>query len=98
MAQFAYNNTRNASTGHIAFELNCGYHPHVFFKKNTNPHSQSKIANKLSIELQELMIICQKNLHHAQKLEKQAYNKGVKPKSYTFSNKVWLNSKYIKTK
>ena len=44
------------------------------------------------------MIICQENFYHAQKLQKQAYNKGVKPKSYAPSNKVWLNSKYIKTK
>ena len=27
MVDFAYNNTRNASTGHMLFELNCGYHP-----------------------------------------------------------------------
>ena len=44
------------------------------------------------------MTICRKNLYHTQKLQKQAHNKGVKPKSYTFSDKVWLNSKYIKTK
>ena len=44
------------------------------------------------------MIVCQKNLYHAQKLQKQAYNKGVKPQSYSSSKKVWLNSKYIKTK
>ena len=44
------------------------------------------------------MSIYQKNLYHAQKLQKQAYNKGVKSKSYAPGNKVWLNSKYIKTK
>ena len=44
------------------------------------------------------MTVCWKNLYHAQELQKQAYNKGVKPKSYAFSDKVWLNSKYIKSK
>ena len=44
------------------------------------------------------MIICQKNLHHAQKLQKHAHNKVVKPRSYSLNDKVWLNSKYIKTK
>ena len=44
------------------------------------------------------MIICQENLHHAQELPKQAHDKGVKPRSYALSDKVWLNSKYIKTK
>ena len=44
------------------------------------------------------MIVCQENLHHAQELQKRAQNKGVKPWSYAPSEKVWLNSKYIKTK
>ena len=44
------------------------------------------------------MTVCSKNLYHAQKLQKRAYNKGVKSQSYISDNKVWLNSKYIKTK
>ena len=44
------------------------------------------------------MIICLENLHHAQNLQKQAYNKGVKPKNYASVDKVWLNSKYLKIK
>ena len=98
MAKFAYNNAKNLSIGHTPFELNCGYHLCVSFEKNTNPHSQSKSAEKLSAELQDLMIVCQENLHYAQELQKQAHNKSVKPKSYASGDKVWLNSKYIKTK
>ena len=44
------------------------------------------------------MAACRKNLQHAQKLQKRAYDKGTKPKSYAFGKKIWLNSKYIKTK
>ena len=44
------------------------------------------------------MIICRENLHHAQELQKQAHDKGVKSRSYASDDKVWLNSKYIKTK
>ena len=44
------------------------------------------------------MIVCRENLHHAQELQKRAHNKGVKPRSYAPGDKVWLNSKYIKTK
>ena len=44
------------------------------------------------------MITYQDNLYHAQELQRQAYNKGVNPQSYAPSNKVWLNSKYIKIK
>ena len=44
------------------------------------------------------MNICWENFHHAQELQKRAYNKDVKSRSYAHSNKVWLNSKYIKSK
>ena len=67
-------------------------------KKDIDPHFKSKLADKLSVELTKLMTICRKNLQHAQKLQKQACNKNLNPKSYAFSNKIWLNSKYIKTK
>ena len=98
MAEFAYNNAKNASTGHTSFELNYGYHPRVSFEENTNPRSRSKTADELSAELKELMIVCRENLQHAQELQKQAHNKSVKPRSYAPGDKVWLNSKYIKIK
>ena len=44
------------------------------------------------------MDICQQNLLYAQKLQKKAHDKGVKPQSYALEEKVWLNSKYIKIK
>ena len=39
MAEFAYNNAKNASTGYTPFELNCGYHPCVSFEEDTDPCS-----------------------------------------------------------
>ena len=88
MAEFVYNNVKNASTGHTPFKLNCGYHPRVFFKEDTDPCFRSKTADELLAELQELMTVCRKNLYHAQKLQKQAHDKGVKPKSYAPGDKV----------
>ena len=98
MAEFAYNNAKNASTGHTPFELNFGYHPQMLYKEEVDSRSKSKSADKLSAELRELMIVCRENLHHAQELQKRAHDKGVKPRSYVPDDKVWLNSKYIKTK
>ena len=98
MAEFAYNNAKNTSTGHTPFELNCGYHPRMSYKEDVDFRSQSKLADKLLAEFRELMIVCQKNLHHAKELQKRAHDKGVKPRSYAPGKKVWLNSKYIKTK
>ena len=98
MAEFAYNNAKNASTGHTPFELNCGFHSRMSYEEDVDPRSQSKSADELSAELRELMIVCRENLHHAQELQKRAHDKGVKPRSYAPGEKVWLNSKYIKTK
>ena len=40
MANFAYNNAKNLSTGHTLCKLNCGYYPCVSFEENTNTCSQ----------------------------------------------------------
>ena len=59
MAEFAYKNAKNASTGYTPFELNCGYYSRVSYEEEEilDPRSKSKTAEKLSSELQELMII-----------------------------------------
>ena len=70
MAEFAYNNAKNASTGHTSFKLNCGYHPRVLYKEDVDPHSKSRLADELLAKLRELIIVCRKNFHHAQELRK----------------------------
>ncbi len=62
MAEFADNNTKNASTGHTPFELNCGYHSRVFYKEDIDPRSQLKSADELATKLRELMAVCKENL------------------------------------
>ncbi len=65
MAEFAYNNAKNASPGHTLFDLNCGYHPRVFFNEDVNPRLKSCSANKLAKELRELIEVCYHNLLYA---------------------------------
>ena len=65
MAEFAYNNAKNASIGFTPFELNCRYHLQVSYKEDLDLHSKSRTVEELSFELQELMTICQQNLHNA---------------------------------
>ena len=98
MGKFAFNKAKYASMGYTSFKLNCKYQPHVSYKKDVNIYSKSKVANKLTKELRNLIAVSRKNLQHVQKLQKQAHNKGIKPRNYTLSKKVCLNSKYIKTK
>ena len=68
IAEFAYNNAKNASTGHIPFELTCGYYPRMLYKEDVDSRSQSKLADKLLVKFRELMIVCQENLYHTQEL------------------------------
>ncbi len=70
MAEFAYNNAKNTSTGHTLFELNCGFHPQVSYKKDVNSCSKSKSADELAIEFRELMAVYRKNLQHIYELQK----------------------------
>ena len=58
MAEFTYNNAKNASTDHIPFELNCGYYPRILYKEEVDSHSKSNSADKLSAELRELIFVC----------------------------------------
>ena len=80
MTKFVYNNTKNVDTGHMPFKLNYYYYLQMSYRKKVNPHSKSKLVDKLSAELRELIIVCQKNLYHIQELQKRAQDKGVKLK------------------
>ena len=98
MAEFTYNNAKNASTGHTPFELNCGYHPRVSYEEDVDLRSQSQSAEELATKLKKLLIVCRKNLQHVQDFQKRHNDKNVKLRSYAPGDNVWLNSKYIKTK
>ena len=65
MTEFAYNNAKNASTGHTLFELNCGYHPRVSFKEDVDLRSKSRSADKVAGKLRELMEVNCQNLLYA---------------------------------
>ena len=68
------------------------------YEEKVNPRSQSKSTDELSEKFRELMVVCRKNLYYAQELQKRAHDEGFKPCSYAPGEKIWLNSKYIKTK
>ncbi len=68
MAEFVYNNAKNASIGHISFKLNYNYHLGIFFDEDVDPCSRSRSANKLVEEMRELMEVCCQNLLYAQEL------------------------------
>ena len=47
MAKFAYNNVKNVSIGYMLFELNYDFYSRASYKKEVDPHSQSKLRDKL---------------------------------------------------
>ena len=65
IAEFAYNNTKNANTDNILCKLNYGYHLCVSYNENIDPYFLLKLVKKLLSKLQKLMLICYENLHHA---------------------------------
>ena len=65
MAEFAYNNTKNASSSHIPFELNYSYYSWISYKKDVNPYSKSKSGNELSAKLRKLITVYRENFHQA---------------------------------
>ncbi len=65
MAEFVYNNVKNASVGHTLFKLNCGFHFQVSFKEDVDPRFRSCSANKLADELRKLIETCYLNLLYA---------------------------------
>ncbi len=57
MAEFTYNNAKNASFGHTLFDLNCGYYPRVSFEDEIDLCSKSCSFDKLVEKLRELIEI-----------------------------------------
>ena len=51
IAEFAYNNGKNANSNYTSFELNSGFHPRVSYEEDVDPCSRSKTAYQLAIEL-----------------------------------------------
>lgn len=65
MVKFVYNNAKSASTGHMPFKLNYGYHPRMFFEDEVDLYSRFCSANKPAKKLTELILIYQQNLLYA---------------------------------
>ena len=66
MAEFAYNNFKNASISHTLFQLNYSYYPRVSFEDKCNAYSRFSSADRLVVELRELINVCCQNLLHVQ--------------------------------
>ena len=64
MAEFTYNNTKNASTKYTPFKRNYEYHLCVSYKQDVDLRFRLKVADELTKELRNLMTTHRKNLQH----------------------------------
>ena len=55
MAEFIYNNAKNASISHISFKLNYDYYLKILFEENFNFYLKSCFADKLAKKLRKLI-------------------------------------------
>lgn len=88
MAEFAYNNAKNASTHYILFQLNCNCHLKVLFQEDINPRLRFCFIDKLARELKKLIEVCYQNLFYAQELQKRDHHKKIKNYSYASVEKI----------
>lgn len=66
MIKFAYNNTKNISTGYLFFKLNYNYYLYMSYEDEVNSYLRFYSINKLAKKLRNLILIYQQNLLYTQ--------------------------------
>ena len=95
LAEFAYNNAPNASTGITPFFTNKGYHPNITIYPKRNLASLK--ARELTINLNKLHSVLKDEIAIAQAWYKEQANCWwIAPPKWSISDHVLLSSKYIK--
>ena len=86
IAEFAYNNSRQANTMMNPFEALLGYHLRMSFKDNCDIRSKSRMAYENAAALRDLLKRLKVNLVESQELQVLYHNKHVKERSYRKEN------------
>ena len=97
MAEFADNNSWQASTMMGPFEPLLGHYPQIFHKDNGDPRSKFWAENKNAATLRDLMKELKVNLTKSQELQTLYHNHHIKECIYRPGESVWLSVKHIKT-
>ena len=77
MAEFAYNNSRQASTMMSPFEALLGYQPRISYKHNRDQRSKSRLADVNAAALHDLMNELKLNLVESQEVKVVYHNKHI---------------------
>src|ERR1700712_2580900 len=96
LAEFAYNNAPNASTGITPFFANKGYHPNITYHPERDLASLQ--ARDFVANLDEVHDFLRQEIRSAQTRYKEQADKLRKPQpEFTVGQKVYVSSEHIKT-
>ena len=98
MAEYAYNNTVNGSTGLTPFKTLMGYNLNFDIKLSQEPKPASQDAQERIEELNALRKQLQASWEQARNAQKQYYNKKHLEKNFNIGNQVYFAAKNITTR
>jgi len=98
LAEFAYNNSQQASTGHTPFFICAGIHPRTITLEVPGADNDIDIvAETLADRLASIRDQVRINIQHAQEYQQSYYNKKRVAKTFKPGDQVWVNARNIKT-
>ena len=96
MAEFAYNNAPNSSTGITPFFANKGYHPNISVCPEID--LQSDLARDFVVNLDELHSMLRDEITNAQShYKEQADHKRIPPPEFLIGSEAFVLAKHIKS-
>jgi len=95
LAEFAYNNSKQASTGFTPFELDAGQHPLTPVTLATRTSTPVESTNKFLDQWKTMMEVAKDNLILAQQHQTEQANKYRRHIEYNIGDKVLLSTRHI---
>ena len=72
MAEFAYNNAKNATTSHTPFKLNCGYYPRILSVRSSRQASLQTQTTKEVEDTQCFSHVTARAGHHKEEAGRES--------------------------
>src|SRR6185369_6202741 len=94
-AEFAYNNSKQASTGYTPFELDCGQHPNTPITIAQGVNNTTPVATEFINHWDNMIKISQDTLLEAQERQTKYANQHRRHMEYKVEDKVLLSTKNI---